>query len=73
MLAKDLVTDSDGNTLNADSQEVKDFQALEELKVAHLDEELFHYLYEQLTKLEEPEESGWSIVYNNPDLRIFYK
>jgi hypothetical protein len=61
MLGKDLVTDNDGNTLSADSQEVKDFLALEEVRMALMDEELFHYLYEQLTKLEDPATSGWNI------------
>jgi len=61
MLGKDLVTDNDGNTLSAESQEVKDFLALEEVRMALMDEELFHYLYEQLTKLEDPATSGWNI------------
>ena len=61
MLGKDLVTDNDGNTLSADSQEVKDFLALEEVRMALMDEELFHYLYEQLTKLEDPATSGWNL------------
>ena len=61
MLGKDLVTDNDGNTLSADSQEVKDFLSLEEVRMALMDEELFHYLYEQLTKLEDPATSGWNI------------
>jgi len=61
MLEKDLVTDNDGNTLTKESQEVKDFEALEEVRVALMDEELFHYLYEQLTVMEDPATSGWNI------------
>ena len=46
MLEKDLVTDEEGNTLNKESEEVKKFEALEEVKMAKMDEGLFHYLYE---------------------------
>ena len=46
MLEKGLVTDSEGNTLTAEDDQVKEFWLLEEVRVALMDEELFHYLYE---------------------------
>jgi len=74
MLKKDdMVTDSDGNSLTADSQKVKDFYVHERVKWIIDDHVLFEYLYDNITNVENPEVSGWTKYYDYPDIRIFYK
>lgn len=70
---EDMVTDSDGNSLSKDSEAIKAFFSNEKVKWALHDEDLFQYLYDNLTNLDDPEVSGWTKYYDYPDLRIFYK
>jgi len=41
MLERQLVIDEDGDTLDANSQKVKEFWSLDEVKLAIMDEEIF--------------------------------
>jgi hypothetical protein len=52
MLPLEMVTDKDGNTLNKESESVKEFLATEEVKYTLLDQELFEYLYDQVCCLD---------------------
>jgi hypothetical protein len=76
MLPLEMVTDKDGNTLNKNSESVKEFLATEEVKYTLLDQELFEYLYDQicyLHKTDEQEDDKWIKYYDEPDKRVFYK
>ena len=70
---EDMVTDSDGNSLTKDSQKIIDFYANDYVKWITEDHELFEYLYDNITNIENPEVSGWTKYYDYPDVRIFYK
>ena len=71
--ADDMVTDSDGNSLSADSQPIKDFYNNDKVKWIIEDHKLFEYLYDNLANVEDPEISGWIKYYDYPDIRVFYK
>jgi len=74
MLGKGLLTDSDGNTLTNESEEVKKYFATEEFRLTQIDEDLFVYLYDQLCNLGDlTEEKGWVKYHDEADKRTFYK
>lgn len=68
-----MVIDSDGNSLNYDSDAVKAFFSHEKVKWALHDEILYDYLYDNLSNLDNPEVSGWKKYHDKPDLRVFHK
>jgi len=77
MVSKGLVQDDNGNTLAADSELLKQFWASEEVKNLQSDAVLFDYMYTELSLLEQqegrPEKDKWTIYYDEPDKRVFYK
>eukprot|EP00347_Sterkiella_histriomuscorum_P007904 403347117 len=62
------VTDSNGEVLGTDSDEVKAFLASEEVKCVKEDRELFNYFFEELHVAKD-----WTSYYNEPTRKIKYK
>jgi hypothetical protein len=77
MLSKGLVQNDNGATIREQSQEWQDYMAMEEYKLSKKDFDLFDYLFEELTTLEDqdsrPENKRWTKYFDEDDKRVFYK
>ena len=71
-VGKDLITNSDGETLAADSEEVNKFKDSDLYKMVHKNEVLRLDFYSKLTSIESAD-GGWTKYYDEPTRRMFYK